>query len=270
MNILDKIVARKRQEVIENKSKTATAVLEQSEFFDRSCYSLREALTNPDKVGVIAEFKRRSPSKGILNVDADVAATTQAYVQAGASVLSVLTDVDFFMGCNENVMKARRANQVPILRKDFTIDEYQILEAKAMGADVILLIAAILSPEEINRLAAFAHSLGLSVLLEVHNKQELLRSISPHCDAIGVNNRNLNDFTVNVETSFELVELIPTDFVKVSESAISKAETIIDLKQAGYSGFLIGETFMKTSDPGKACKELIEQVYKLESSKVKG
>src|SRR2546428_2199676 len=267
MNILDKIVARKREEVTENKAKTSISILEQREFFDRSCYSLREALTNSEKVGIIAEFKRRSPSKGILNADAEVAATTQAYVQAGASVLSVLSDVDFFMGCDENVMKARRANQVPILRKDFMIDEYQILEAKAMGADIILLIAAILSPEEINRLGAFAHSLGMSVLLEVHNKQELLRSITPHCDAIGVNNRNLNDFTVSVETSFELAELIPNDFIKVSESAISQAETIIDLKQAGYSGFLIGETFMKTSDPGKACKELIDQVYKLEGLK---
>ncbi|AFD08441.1 indole-3-glycerol phosphate synthase TrpC [Solitalea canadensis] len=263
MTILDKIVARKREEIIENKARVSTDELEQAEFFDRKCYSLREALTQPDKVGIIAEFKRRSPSKGILNATADVVETTQGYVNSGASVLSILTDIDFFNGSNENVIKARRANEVPILRKDFIVDEYQILEAKAIGADVILLIAACLNPEELKRLGAFTHSLGMSVLLEVHDKEELLRSINPHIDAIGVNNRNLATFNVDVQTSFELADLIPNDFVKVSESALSQAQTIIDLKKAGFGGFLIGETFMKTNDPAKACKEFVEEVKNL-------
>ncbi|MNE13872.1 Indole-3-glycerol phosphate synthase [compost metagenome] len=260
MTILDKIVARKREEILENKALVSVKDLEQSEFFNRDCYSLKSALTQPDKVGIIAEFKRRSPSKGILNADADVVETTKGYVEAGASVLSILTDVDFFNGSNENVIKARRANQVPILRKDFIVDEYQILEAKSIGADVILLIAACLTPDELKRLGAFTHSLGMSVLLEVHDKDELLRSINSHIDAIGVNNRNLATFNVDVQTSFDLAELIPNDFVKVSESALSEAKTIIDLKKAGFGGFLIGETFMKTSDPAKACREFIGEV----------
>ncbi|POY35579.1 indole-3-glycerol phosphate synthase TrpC [Solitalea longa] len=263
MTILDKIVARKREEILENKAKTPIELLEKSEFFDRECYSFKEALTNTEKIGLIAEFKRKSPSKGILNADADVAETTKGYVDAGASVLSILTDVDFFNGSNENLIKARRVNEVPILRKDFIIDEYQILEAKSIGADVILLISACLSPEELKSLGAFAQSLGMSVLLEVHDKQELLCSISPYIDAIGVNNRNLATFNVDIQTSFDLADLIPDEFVKVSESALSNPQTIIDLKNVGYRGFLIGETFMKTVNPAETCKGFIESVKSL-------
>ncbi|MCO4294342.1 indole-3-glycerol phosphate synthase TrpC [Solitalea sp. MAHUQ-68] len=263
MTILDKIVARKREEILENKTQNPISVLEKSEFFDRECYSLKEALTNPEKIGLIAEFKRKSPSKGILNADADVAETTKGYVAAGASVLSVLTDVDFFNGSNENLIKARKVNEVPILRKDFIVDEYQILEAKSIGADVILLIAACLSPEELKSLGAFAQSLGMSVLLEVHDKHELLCSISPYIDAIGVNNRNLSTFNVDIQTSFELADLIPNEFVKVSESALSNPQTVIDLKNVGYRGFLIGETFMKTPDPANACRKFVEEVRNL-------
>jgi len=234
------------------------AELEQSEFFNRHVYSFRDFLLNPARTGIIAEFKRKSPSKGIINDQVLVEDVTTAYAAAGASALSVLTDTDFFMGKTADVIAARRVNGIPILRKEFIIDEYQLLEARAMGADVILLIAAILTPAEVSHLAAFAKSLGLNVLLEVHNLEELKRSIDPHVDAIGVNNRNLADFTVSVETSFQLVEQIPDEFLKISESAISNTNVIKQLKAAGFNGFLIGENFMRQADPGKAMAEFVK------------
>jgi len=203
---------------------------------------------------------RLSPSKGIINRVAQVAAITQAYNTAGAKALSVLTDVDFFGGKTDDILAARAVNQIPILRKDFMIDEYQILEAKAWGADIILLIAAILTPKQIEDLGKFAQNLGLNVLLEVHNQEELERSICPNLDAIGVNNRNLADFTVDIQTSFDLVNRIPDEFLKISESAISNPEIIRDLKTAGFNGFLIGENFMKTNDPGASIKEFVAQI----------
>ncbi|MNY00219.1 Indole-3-glycerol phosphate synthase [compost metagenome] len=174
--------------------------------------------------------------------------------------MSVLTDVDFFGGHNNDLLEARAANEIPVLRKDFMIDEYQIVEAKALGADIILLIAAILTPEEVRNLAAVAKNLGLNVLLEVHNQEELERSICKDLDAIGVNNRNLADFTVNIQTSFDLVKQIPDGFMKISESAISAVETIKDLKTAGFNGFLIGENFMKTTNPGQAMHDFAGQL----------
>jgi indole-3-glycerol phosphate synthase len=185
---------------------------------------------------------------------------TTAYAAAGASALSVLTDVDFFGGHTNDLLAARAANQIPILRKDFMIDEYQILEAKALGADIILLIAAILTPDEIEDLAVFAKSLGLNVLLEVHNLEELQRSVIPELDAIGVNNRNLADFSVNIQTSFDLVDEIPDDFLKISESAISNPQTINELRAAGFDGFLIGENFMKTENPGASMTDFVSQL----------
>ncbi|RZK82450.1 MAG: indole-3-glycerol-phosphate synthase [Pedobacter sp.] len=176
------------------------------------------------------------------------------------SALSVLTDVDFFGGSAADLLKARAANEIPLLRKDFMIDEYQILEAKAWGADIILLIAAILTPQEIKQLAGFAKKLGLNVLLEVHNLEELERSICNDLDAIGVNNRNLADFTVNIQTSFDLADQIPNQFLKVSESAISEVNTIKDLKKVGFNGFLIGENFMKTANPGAAMHNFVDEL----------
>jgi indole-3-glycerol phosphate synthase len=186
-------------------------------------------------------------------------------MQAGASALSILTDTTFFGGKNEDLTLARKFNFCPILRKDFTIDEYQIMEAKSIGADVILLIAAVLSPGQIQALAAFAKSLQMEVLLEVHDKTELERSLTQEVDAIGVNNRNLKDFTVNINLSKELASSIPSEFVKVSESGISQAETVLELKSYGYQGFLMGETFMKNSRPEKACADFIEKVRNLEA-----
>lgn len=261
MNILDKIVANKKNEVARDKREATYTELEESEFFHRETYSFRDFLLAPKRTGIIAEFKRKSPSKGIINDQALVKEVTKAYADAGASALSVLTDKQFFMGRKHDLVRARRANQIPVLRKDFMIDEYQVVEAKALGADVILLIAAILTPAEIKQLAALAKSLELNVLLEVHNLQELERSIDSNLDAVGVNNRNLADFTVSVENSYRLVEHIPKEFLKISESAISNPQTIKELKQAGFNGFLIGENFMKQEDPGAAMHEFVRAMH---------
>ncbi|MFC3561772.1 indole-3-glycerol phosphate synthase TrpC [Pedobacter jamesrossensis] len=259
-NILDKIVLRKKEEVANAKQLVSIAELEKSVYFNRKPHSFKDFLLAEDRNGIIAEFKRRSPSKGLINGVADAAEVTQAYNNAGASALSVLTDVDFFGGKADDLLAARAANNIPILRKDFMIDEYQILEAKAWGADIILLIAAILTPQQISDMGKFAQNLGLNVLLEVHNLEELERSICPNLNAIGVNNRNLADFTVDIQTSFDLVSKIPNEFMKISESAISNPETIRALRSAGFNGFLIGENFMKTDNPGEAIKDFVAKI----------
>jgi indole-3-glycerol phosphate synthase len=259
-NILDKIVLRKKEEVALAKQQVSIKDLENDPVFERATYRFKDFLLAQDRTGIIAEFKKQSPSKGIINGNAEVREITLAYNQAGASALSILTDTDFFGGKKNDLIQARSVNEIPILRKDFMIDEYQILEAKAWGADLILLIASILSPQQIAHFGKLAQSLGLSVLLEVHNLEELERSICPHLDAIGVNNRNLGDFTVNIQTSFNLSDQIPHDFLKISESAISHPQTIKELKQVGFNGFLIGENFMKTENPGKAMKEFVMEL----------
>ena len=260
MNILDKIIVRKQDEVALAKSQVSLKELTSAVNFDRDTYSFKEFLLDEKRAGIIAEFKRRSPSKGLINDTSTVEQVTKAYAAAGASALSVLTDYEFFGGHPNDLIKARAVNQIPILRKDFIIDEYQLFEAKALGADIVLLIAAVLSPKEIKTLSATAKSLGLNVLLEVHNLAELQRSICTGLDAIGVNNRNLGDFTVNIQTSFDLVEEIPNDFMKISESAISDTQTIKKLKAVGFNGFLIGENFMKTTDPGAAIDQFMSEL----------
>jgi indole-3-glycerol phosphate synthase len=260
MNILDKIVLRKREEVELNKMQVSIKELEAAAHFDLNPYSFKFFLLDESRNGIIAEFKRKSPSKGIINNTSTVEEVTTAYAAAGASALSVLTDTDFFGGHPDDIIKARAVNTIPILRKDFVIDEYQIFEAKAMGADIVLLIAAILTPREIINLTSRAKSLGLSVLLEVHNLEELQRSVCYSLDAIGVNNRNLGNFTVDIQTSFDLVDQIPADFMKISESAISDTDTIKRLKAVGYHGFLIGENFMKTEAPGQAMQRFVSEL----------
>jgi len=260
MNILNKIIINKRREVARAKYATTYTELEESDFFHRDCYKLKDFLLDPDRTGIIAEFKRKSPSKGIINEKVSVTEVTNGYAAAGASALSVLTDRNFFMGRKADLVKARQVNSIPVLRKDFMIDEYQVIEAKSLGADIILLIAAILTAEEIQNLASLAKSLGLNVLLEVHNLEELQKSVNPNLDAIGVNNRNLADFSVSVETSFKLAEYIPSEFLKVSESAISNPETIRQLKTAGFHGFLIGENFMRQEDPGQAMMDFVKHL----------
>ena len=257
MSILDKIVSRKREEVALAKQAVSIKQLEAFPNFHRTPLVFKDFLLDQSRTGIIAEFKRRSPSKGLINGTAEVEVVTKAYNEAGASALSVLTDHDFFGGKAGDLIAARAVNDIPILRKDFMIDEYQILEAKAWGADLILLIASILTPKEIDAYGKFAQSLGLSVLLEVHNLEELERSTSMNVNAVGVNNRNLGDFTVNIQTSFDLVDKIPNDLLKISESAIDNPDVIKELKAVGYHGFLIGENFMKTNDPGQAIKEFV-------------
>src|SRR6201996_7410427 len=260
MTILDKIVAHKKIEVQAAKEIQTIADLQKFEAFNRECYSFKDFLLDENRTGIIAEFKRKSPSKGIINDQVAVEDVTAGYAAAGASALSVLTDRQFFMDRKTDLARARRSNKIPILRKDFMIDEYQLIEAKSLGADIILLIAAILTPAQIQQLASFAKSLGLNVLLEVHNLEELQRSINPNLDAIGVNNRNLADFTVSVDTSYQLAKHIPAEFMKISESAISNPETIKQLKKAGFNGFLIGENFMKQENPGMAMKEFVGEL----------
>ena len=259
-NILDKITANKRLEIVEAKAAVSVARLEESQLFHRECYSLRESMLNPERTGIIAEFKRASPSKGIINDKVSVAEVTSGYTAAGASALSVLTDTSFFGGSKRDLTEARTVNNIPILRKDFILDEYQIIEAKAIGADVILLISAILTPGEIAKLSKLAKDLGMSVLLEVHNKEELERSLCNTLDAVGVNNRNLKDFTLSLQHSYDLIEVIPNQFIKVSESGISDSQTIKELKAVGFQGFLMGENFMKQDDPGGAMKEFVQML----------
>ena len=258
MNILDKIIGHKRVEVEQSKRDRPAAVLEKSAFFSRQPLSLRKFLTDPDKTGIIAEFKRRSPSKGVINDQADVSAVTAAYTANGASCLSVLTDGHFFGGSGDDLMKAR-ANELPILRKDFMIDPYQVTEARAMGADVILLIAACLSPAEVKSLAVFARSLGLETLLEIHNEEEL-GHICEETEIIGVNNRDLKTFTVDTERSVQLSKKIPEGKIMISESGIGKVETILHLKKYGFRGFLIGENFMKEKDPAAAFEKFVREL----------
>lgn len=261
MNILDKIIADKHKEVTLKKSIIPIKQLENSVLFDRETNSLARALQNSD-TGIIAEHKRRSPSKSVINQKVSVQDVADGYQNAGACGMSVLSDGKYFGGSLEDLLLARATVQMPLLRKEFIIDEYQLVEAKAHGADVILLIAAILSRDEIKSLSQFAKSLSLDVLLEVHNQDELQKSIMPSLDMLGVNNRNLKTFEVSTEISKTLSTLIPDDFVKVSESGISTIEAIKDLKQYGYKGFLIGENFMKTENPGASAVEFIQKLNK--------
>ena len=224
---------------------------------------MKKHLLNDD-IGIIAEYKRKSPSKGIINDKSRVEDVATGYVSAGASALSILTDTEFFGGKNEDLIAARKINQCPILRKDFIIDEYQIIEAKSIGADVILLLKNILTAQQIKEFATTAKWLGMEVLLEVRDKSEL-NSINVLIDCIGVNNRNLKDFSVNSNHSLELVDFIPKDFIKISESGIDSAKTIHDLRSAGFKGFLIGETFMKNDSPETACVNFIKEVREYKS-----
>jgi len=262
MDILEKIIAHKIKEVEDRKSLFPVKLLEQSLYFEGQPVSLKKYLLREDMSGIIAEFKRKSPSKGMINAHAKVEKTTIGYMQAGASALSVLTDSEFFGGSSEDLSTARKFNFCPVLRKDFIVDEYQIVESKSIGADAILLIAAALAPEKLKSLASFAKGLGLEVLMEVHNQEELDNNLNEHLDIIGVNNRNLKTFEVSTDISKALASHIPDDFVKISESGISNPETILDLRTYGYKGFLIGETFMKTARPEVTAKEFIDQLKK--------
>jgi indole-3-glycerol phosphate synthase len=259
MTILDEIIAYKKKEVKERASTHPLKLLEQSLYFGSESVSLKHYIQRKDKSGIIAEFKRKSPSKGMINEFADVEKISIGYMQAGASALSVLTDTPFFGGKNEDLTAARKFNFCPILRKDFTVSEYQIIEAKSIGADAILLIAAVLTKQEIQQFTAVAHQLGLEVLLEVHTQEEL-EKYSPEISLVGINNRNLKTFEVDFENSIRLAQQLPKNTVKIAESGINDFHKIIELKQHGFEGFLIGENFMRSASPELECKEFIENV----------
>ena len=259
MNILDKIIADKRTEVSIKKGLIPIMQLEKSVLFERETFSLARALQN-SKTGIIAEHKRRSPSKAVINQSLNIQDVAQGYEEAGVCGMSVLTNGKYFGGSLDDLLIARASCTLPLLRKEFIIDEYQILEAKAHGADAILLIAAVLTKQEIKQFSECAKKLELDVLLEVHNQIEIQKSIMPSLDMLGVNNRNLKTFEVSLETSIELSELIPDDFVKVSESGISSVAAITALKPYGYKGFLIGENFMKTENAGKSAAQFIKDL----------
>jgi indole-3-glycerol phosphate synthase len=255
VNILDQIVKWKKSEVEKRKAEVKVSVLEKSFYFNRNCLSLNESLVKGIRTGIITEFKRRSPSKGIINDKVDVINVTTAFTEKGASALSILTDENFFNGSNEDLVEAR-VNEIPILRKDFIIDEYQITEAKSIGADVVLLIAACLTAAEVKRLAAFAKGLDLEVLLELHDETEL-EHICNEVDLVGINNRDLKTFEVDIERSLQMAEKIPADKIKIAESGINSVEDILLFRQNGFKGFLIGELFMKEADPGVAFEEFV-------------
>jgi len=266
MNILDKIIQHKQKEVEQRKELYPIRLLENSIYFSAKTVSLKKYLQRNDKVGIIAEIKRKSPSKGIINKYIDVERVSIGYMQAGANALSILTDEEFFGGKSSDLTTARKFNYCPILRKDFIIDEYQIIESKSIGADAILLLANVLSEKQIIQFTNTAHELGLEVLLELRDEDEL-NKYNDSIDVVGINNRNLKTMEINLEQSFKFASLLPKNAVKVSESGIQKATDIIGLKEEGFQGFLMGEFFMKHSRPEDACTQFIKEVQHLIKSK---
>lgn len=257
MSILKSIIESKKVSLKEKKEITSFKKMEASVYFNKACNSLIKLLNEENTTGIIAEFKRKSPSKGIINDTAKIEDVVKAYEKNGASGISVLTDEDFFGGNNEDLMTARRIVDIPLLRKDFIIDEYQVVETKSIGADVMLLIAACLTPKQVKMLARVAKNIGLEVLLELHDEREI-DHICEETELIGINNRNLKTFEVDIERSLRMAEKIPNDKIKVAESGISSIENIRLFKENGFKGFLIGEHFMKEPDPGKAFQEFVQ------------
>jgi indole-3-glycerol phosphate synthase len=260
MNILDKIIISKRNEVNLRKRLFSVDFLEKSSFFERKTYSLADNLIKKSP-GIIAEFKRKSPSANSLNELADVKEVINGYVDSGAAALSILTDHKFFGGNLSDLAAARNQSNYPVLRKDFIIDEYQVIEAKASGADAVLLIAEILTENQIRNFSRLARSLSMEVILEIHQKEQLVK-LSDLVTIVGVNNRNLKNLQIEVNSSFKLAALIPSQFLSISESGISSPDTIRKLMDSGYKGFLIGEYFMRHEKPAEACKMLIKKVLK--------
>ena len=258
--ILDKIVANRRAEVLNQKKLISLSEIGSKTDFSIARNSLSLRLSIPGSSGIIAEFKRRSPSKGVINDRVQPEIVTKGYADAGASGISVLTDSHFFGGNSADFMAARNANPTtPLLRKDFMVDEYQLFESRFLNADVILLIAAVLGKNEISRFTTIAHELGMEVLLELHDESEL-EKIDRNVDMIGINNRNLKDFKVNMDRSMRLLEKLPAEKVKISESGLSNPETVDFLRQHGFQGFLMGENFMKTENPALTCANFISKL----------
>lgn len=258
MNILQEIIENKKAELVKRKKEWSISRLEQERFFSRKTLSLKSSVLDPGKLGVIAEYKRRSPSKGVINNTHSVEAVTKAYAAYGASGISVLTDLKYFGGSLDDLVAARD-NGIPVLRKEFIIDEYQLIESKAFGADAILLIAACLSKTEVAHLSSVADFLGLEILLELHDESEL-DHINENIDLVGINNRNLKDFKVDLDHSVRLAKKLPADKTKIAESGIQSVQDLQYLKQSGFDGFLIGELFMKQENPMMAFKNFSYEV----------
>ena len=259
MNILDQIIENKRKEVAQRKSVTTVSMLSASNLFNRNTISLVSRLLDSTSTGIIAEFKRRSPSKGIINNTATPLEVAVGYENAGAAGISILTDEQFFGGADTDLINVRSIINIPILRKEFIIDDYQLYEAKSIGADVILLIAACLTPDEVISLSSKAQSLGLEVLLELHDEEEL-EHICDTVDMVGINNRSLKTFDVDIERSLKMAQQIPAGKLKIAESGIDDPALIKLFRSNGYSGFLIGENFMKSSNPISAIHEFINLI----------
>ena len=259
MTILDQIIKTKEIELQYSKDKTSILELEKLPIFERSIFSLSNSVKNSFH-GIIAEHKRKSPSKSIINDSISITQVIDGYNNAGVSGISVLTDNKYFKGSLEDLLTARNMTKIPVLRKEFIIDEYQIIEAKAYGADAILLIAACLSIKKIKSLSECAKSIGLEVLIEIHNLEELNGCLIDSIDIIGVNNRNLKTFKVDIQTSKNLIKYIPIDFIKISESGLSNPKELKELKEFGFDGFLMGENFMKQTDPGLEALEFINRL----------
>jgi indole-3-glycerol phosphate synthase len=259
MSILQKIVHQKGLEIALAKQSKSIQELQEMPLFYRPTISMSKRIIAEGSSGIIAEFKRHSPSKKWINQNADPVEVVKAYAEAGVAGSSVLTDEQFFKGSLEDLVRVRAAVDIPLLRKEFIIDPYQIYEAKANGADVILLIASILTPCQVSSLADVAHQIGLEVLLELHDEAEL-GHVNSEIEMIGINNRNLNTFEVDVEQSARMVEKLDVKFVKIAESGITSPKTINYFRGVGFNGFLIGENFMKSDNPGLACKNFIESI----------
>ncbi|MEN5308506.1 indole-3-glycerol phosphate synthase TrpC [Chryseobacterium cucumeris] len=257
MTILDQIIKRKKEEVAAAKLRISLDRLKNTAFFGRPTYSLKESVKN--KSGIIAEFKRQSPSKGIINNSVQPLEVVSAYENFRASGISILTDHDFFGGNLNDVLDVRNEITIPILRKDFMIDEYQFYEAKSIGADVVLLIASCLSPDQVQEFTELTHQLKMEVLLEIHTEDEL-KHFNSEIDLVGINNRNLKDFKVDLQHSVQLKNQLPKEVLSVAESGIYNLKDFQFLKEKGFDGFLMGEYFMKNTDPAKAFEEFASQI----------
>ena len=259
-NILETICDNKRMEVARQKEAIPLSYLENIiSTQGRKKVSFKQSLLQSNS-GIIAEFKRRSPSKGWIHPDAEVETIVSGYEQAGAAAISVLTDEQFFGGTLLDFEKARKCiTQIPLLRKEFIVDEYQLYQSKAFGADIILLIAACLTKEESLQFSRIAHQLDMEVLLEIHDESEL-EYIQPDVDMVGINNRNLKTFVTDIQRTIDLANQLPKEYIKISESGISQAETVINLRKEGFKGFLMGENFMKTDSPAQALSEFINSI----------
>lgn len=265
MNILQQITGYKQQEVAQRRERVPVKLLEERIYFRTPCISLKKYLLRPDKSGIIAEFKRKSPAKGDINPYASVERVTIGYMQAGASALSVVTDTPFFNGKDSDLTEARDFNFCPILRKDFVVDAYQLVEARSIGADAVLLIAECLEKTHLRDLACEAQRLGMEVVMECHRREELDKA-NDCIDIVGINNRNLEDFETSIQHSIALAEAIPQDFIKISESGISDPRAIMELKAHGYQGFLIGGYFMSADEPHLRCRDFVHRLQQMEST----